>query len=571
MIILGINGVDGIFHDASATLIVDGHIVASVEEERFNRKKHTGGVPFESIRFCLKKAGATFAEIDHIGYYLDPAVLKRVFVDDVCEQFGCDPGPITYYGNAAERIALVPQALERTFGPAPKARFHFLNHHLAHASSAFYVSPFDDAAILTIDGSGDRETMAVYRGQGASIEKVRDILVYPYSLGFIYTIVAAHLGLDWISGPGKLMGLAGYGEPDPSLFSDVIKLTDDPVRPLDIDLSFFDYHTGGRGLSPKGLERLGAPREEGAPIEKSHERLAASMQKRLEEAIVHVAGFIPVHAPGAKRLCLAGGVALNVRANRRVLDMGMFDRVFVAPAASDAGTSLGCALYLQAALTHAAPHECDVYLGPDIERDFDIGEALRQRQDAVAFEKFGEEQLVSAAAADLAMNRIVGWVQGRMETGPRALGARSILANAANPRAKEELNARVKKREAFRPYAPSVLAGLAADWFDLAESPHMLFEARVRDDARSRIPGVTHVDGTSRPQTVVASDNPRFHRLLTAFHRRTGLPLVLNTSFNRHGEPIVNSPAEAIDVLVAEDMDSLYLGDYRVTRRSTKA
>ncbi len=567
MIVLGINGIDGLFHDASATLIVDGRIVASVEEERFNRRKHSDGVPVEAITYCLGKSGIEFADVDHVGYNLDPDVFSRMFYHSIIEKYGCDPEKVEYCFDASQRIRNIKEKLSESFALGDTTRFHFLNHHLAHACSAYYPSGFDRAAVLTIDGAGDRETSTLYRGGPRGLEKIHDFLVYPDSLGYIYTVVAAHLGLGWIAGPGKLMGLAGFGTPNSRMFADIIRLHDDPRRPIAIDLSFFDYYLGGHGFTAKGRHRFGDPRADDEPFSRDHFDLAASMQAALEDAMVHLVDQVAILLPDETDLCLAGGVTLNVSANRRILDRGLFERVFVTPPAYDSGTSLGCALYLDARNSGRSRYAFDVYCGPDVEKDYDIVAACKALEDCIQWHHLSDDALFAAAAESLAANGIVGWVQGRMECGPRALGNRSILCNAMSQTVKDDLNARVKKREGFRPYAPAVLQEECGNWFDLTDSPHMMFEATVLEAVRHRVPGIVHVNGTSRPQTVSERTNPRFYRLIRTFFDRTGVPLVLNTSFNRHGEPMVNRPEEAITVLLETGMDDLFIGNYHVRRK----
>lgn len=567
MIVLGINGIDGLFHDASASLVVDNRIVASVEEERFNRTKHSNGIPFHAIDYCLDKCGQRFQDVDCMGYYLDPSVLKRVFVDKMIQDCPDREAGIQYYAKAAERMANIPAVLEKRYGRHPGLDFRYVNHHMAHAASAYYISGIDEAAVLTVDGSGDEETIAIFHGKGPHLTRVEAILTYPKSLGFIYTVLASHLGLGWIEGPGKMMGLAGYGSPDYALFRDIIQLHDDPRRPLDIDLSFFNYHIGGRGLAEKGLERFGPERKPGEPLGQAHMDLAASVQWILEKAVCHIVSKIPSLLPGQKNLCLAGGIGLNVCCNRKIVDTGSFERLFVTPPAYDAGTSLGCALYLNTVETGFHAYDFSVYLGPDIEADFDIAGELSAYDGDVEWKRLDEETLCQKAAELISENRIIGWIQGRMECGPRALGNRSFLTNPMNPGAKALLNGTVKQREAFRPYAPSVLKEYAAKWFDLEDSPYMLLAAKVFPEKRHRVPGIVHVDGTARPQTVSREANPRFFRLLSVFHQLTGVPMVLNTSFNRHGEPIVNRPTEAIDNLLASEFEALFIGNFYITKK----
>jgi carbamoyltransferase len=566
MVILGINGVDGIFHDASASLVVDGKIIASVEEERFNRLKHSNGIPFQAIEFCLRKAGLAFSDVDHIGYYLHPDVLRKTLLTDIVNRFHCDDSRLAYIDEAANSIKDVEGQLRKRFSSKPGTEIHFLNHHIAHAASVYYIAGLPEAAVLTVDGSGDRESCALFRGSPRGLEKIHDFLVYPESLGFVYTVFAAHLGLNWISGPGKLMGLAGYGRRIPALFEDIIQLHEDPVRPVVIDLSFFEYHLGGPGLSAKGLKRFGQPLAEGAALNQDHCDLAASVQTALQQAVLHIVRQIPYFLPDQQNLCFSGGVALNVTTNRRIRDCWKSGGFFVTPPAYDGGTSLGCALYLDAKFSGRRQYDFDVYAGPDIERDFDIEAACQSFGKAVEWERISECELIGRAAQALADDRFVGWVQGRMECGPRALGNRSILGNPTYPETKDRLNEGIKKREAFRPYAPSVCQEESAAWFDLDESPFMLLEARVHSQRRAAIPAVTHVDGTSRPQTVTERANPRYYKLIRAFFERTGVPMVLNTSFNQHGEPMVNRPEEAIAALLSTTLDDLFIGDYHVRR-----
>lgn len=565
MIIVGLNGVSGIFHDASATLIVDGEIVTSVEEERFNRIKHTNGIPYLSIDYCLTKAGIKFQDIDHIGYYLDPDVLEKTFYTDIIDRFQLKSS-IAYIADAARNIRSVPKNLQERFGAWDKTQFHFMNHHVAHAASAFYISGFEQAAVLTVDGSGDRESSTLYLGTPEGLRKINEYLVYPESLGFIYTVFAAHLGLGWIAGPGKMMGLSAYGTSDLDLFNDIIIHKDDPRKPIEIDLSFFDYYSGGTGLSAKGRERFGTAIPEGEAPTQAASNLAASAQAAVQNAVIHLARTIPQILP-EKNLCFAGGVALNVLINRRLRDLGVFEHLFVTPAAYDGGTSLGCALHLSHKYHRKTQHAFNVYTGPDIEVDFNIRAACRKFEDRIQWKKLDERELLERATDALVRNKIIGWVQGRMECGPRALGNRSLLANASDPKAKDELNRRVKKREPFRPYAPSVLKQEALNWFDIDDSPYMLLEAQVQPNKRDKVPSITHVDNTARPQTVTEADNPRYYRLLKLFFEKSGVPMVLNTSFNRHGEPAVNSPEDAIAVLLETDLDELFVGDYQIRRR----
>jgi hypothetical protein len=365
------------------------------------------------------------------------------------------------------------------------------------------------------------------------------------------------------------MGLAGFGTPDPEPFADILTLIDDPMRPVRIDLSFFEYHLGHSGLSRKGLNRFGEPRAAGTPFTERHRNLASSVQRVLETAIIHLVRNARELLPDEANMCLSGGVALNVSSNRLIRDSGDFENLFIIPPAYDGGTSLGCALHLDSKHSGRRTYSFDVYSGPDIVNDFDIENGLRRYGDSIVWERLAEGELIERAARALAEHKIIGWMQGRMECGPRALGNRSILANPTRPEAKDRLNAGIKKRETFRPYAPSVLREESANWFDVDDSPHMLFEASVHTAKRGTIPAVVHVDGSSRPQTVTPTSNPRYYKLLRHFFERTGVPVLLNTSFNQHGEPLVNRPEEAVAVLLATELDELFIGDYHVKRNPT--
>jgi carbamoyltransferase len=593
MVILGINGLDDMFHDSSAALVVDGKIAACVEEERFDRRKHSSGLPLRAIDYCVRKAGAAYSAIDHVGYYLDPDVLLKTFYTEIVGQYAHVPRAMAHIAAAADRARSVEARLRETFPLTPSTCFHFLNHHLCHAASAFYISGFERAAVLTIDGSGERESCTLYAGGPDGLRKVHDFLLFPQSLGFVYNVVAAHLGLTWVSGPGKLMGLAGHGIADPHLFDDIIRLRDDCCKPVEIDLSFCNpirmaaqwsgwkrraaRHEDAASAKMEGArvtsyfsaavrDRFGPAVPEGGGLDYRHSALAASMQVAIERAILHIVHQVTRLLPDETKLCLAGGVALNIGANRRIVDSGLFERTFITPPAYDGGTSLGCALELDSRYSGRRRYDFDVYCGPDIERDFDIAAACASFHGAIRWEKLSEGDLVRCAADALAAHKLIGWVQGRMECGPRALGNRSILANPASPTVKHALDSGVKKREPFRPYAPSILQEESAEWFDIENSPFMLLEATVRHEKRARVPGIVHVDGTSRPQTVSYTANPRYYRLIRAFFERTGIPMVLNTSFNLHDEPIVNRPEEAIKALIETELDALFIGPYLVRR-----
>ena len=574
MITLGINGVSGIFHDASATIIKDGQLIASVEEERFNRNKHSNGIPFQAIEYCLESAGIDYHEIDNIGYYLQPDVLLENMYNRMISEYGAEPEKVRYIQEVSERISSIPSELSKYFKVdldiSPD--FKFLNHHLCHAASAYYPSNYQRAAVLVIDGSGDRESISLYKGEENKLEKVHDFMIFPQSLGFIYSMFSAHLGLGSIEGPGKLMGLSAYGNDCRDLVEDLVSFNDDPYMPVTMHLEHFSYHTGHGDFSDALVQRFGPARKPEDELTEFHRDIAASIQSLISDAIMHIFRQIPVLLPDEKNLCYAGGLALNVLTNRRMHDEKLFDEIFITPAAYDGGCSLGAAYYLHSLST---PLRIDPvfmpYFGPDTTKNFDLPSALERFSDQIDYERLDDRQLFKLAASDLACKdhqMIVGWVQGSMELGPRALGNRSMLTSPINKDSKYELDRRVKKREGFRPYAPSVLEEHSSNWFDLEYSPYMLLEAKVHEDKRDRVPGIVHVDGSARPQTVNKNINPRYYQLISEFYNITSVPVILNTSFNRHGEPITNTPEEAILVLLETDLDVLYIENWRITKKN---
>ena len=585
-------GISAFYHDSAAALVVDGRVVAAAQEERFTRKKHDPGFPSRAVAYCLAEAGLTAADLDWVGFY-DKPLLKFERLLETYLAFA--PRGLRSFGQALplwvrEKLFL-PRTMSKALGGAYKKRFLFAEHHESHAASAFYPSPFEEAAILTVDGVGEWATASFGVGRGRSIELTHQ-LRFPHSLGLLYSALTYYCGFRVNSGEYKLMGLAPYGEPKFAglIFENLIDLKDDGS--FRMDQSYFNYARGLTMTSAK-LHRLlgGPPRKPESPLTQREMDLAASIQVVTEEILLRMARH--VHAlTGLPDLCLAGGVALNCVANGRILREGPFERLWVQPAAGDAGGALGVALLIHHQLLEnpRTPDEPDgqsgSLLGPGYS-DVQIERFLRSVE--APFERFDDDEaLCEAVAEHLADGAVVGWYQGRMEFGPRALGARSLLGDARDPEMQSTMNLKIKFRESFRPFAPSVLADRAGDYFDMprgCDSPYMLVVAPVKaeqrvDDGegndlfgidklkvpRSTIPAVTHVDGSARVQTVDEARNPLYARLLRAFERRTGCPVLINTSFNVRGEPIVESPADAYRGFLATGVDVLALGHFLVRK-----
>ena len=580
MITLGLNAA---FHDTAAALVADGVVVAASEEERYTRIKHgkrpvpfsAWELPFHAIDDCLKQAGCTLADVDHVAYSLDPrtflgartmpATIELPLMPGAPAKGGWD-GPwdplfLAYVMNApGQLVDGAPHHLRQRFAlpdPAsPPWRWHYLDHHLCHQASAFLAAPFERCAVLTLDGRGERATTTYgawspdggYRPLGA--------VEMPNSLGILYEQVTTHLGFLHSSDEYKVMALAALGQPTlRGALRDHVRVHDD----------------GRYEIAPIDLERLSGPRRErGSALEQRHFDLAASLQSVLEETVLKIARWLR-RASGEPNLAMAGGVALNCVMNGRLRDAAIFDRVWIQPAAGDAGTALGAALWVDAT-ERGGPRRWEMrhaYLGPAFD-DAAIEHALRwarlpHRRCA------SDAELADACAKLLADDRILGWFQGRMEFGPRALGARSILASPLHADMQARLN-ELKDREDFRPVAPVVPKERFGDWFEGAarnggESPFMLFVYDVAPDRAVRIPAACHADRTARVQTVDASTNPRFHALLQAFGARTGVPVLVNTSFNVRGDPIVCTPRHAIEAFWSTPLDALAIGSFIVEKR----
>lgn len=585
-------GLSAFYHDSAAALVENGVIVAAAQEERFSRKKHDASFPRGAVAYCLAQASGP---IDAFVYYEKPLLkFERILSTSLAIAPRGFRAFVAAMPDWLHSKLWLPSVIEdelRTLG-APIAPIHFANHHQSHAASAFYPSPFTKAAILTLDGVGEWTTTALGRGHGNQIELLRE-LRFPHSLGLLYSAFTYYCGFRVNSGEYKLMGLAPYGKPR---FTDTIlhELLD--LRPdgsFRLNLDYFGYLEGQAMTNARFASLFGAPRRQpDQPLTQLYCDIARSIQEVTEQIVLRLAHTLHTET-GEKNLCLAGGVALNCVANARLLREGPFENIWVQPASGDAGGALGAALayhYLEHKAARTADNKTDAmrgaFLGPDYS-DADIAAALAAAH--VPAQRLSPPTLLARLAERLDAGDVVGFFQGRAEFGPRALGARSILADARSTEMQRRLNLKIKFRESFRPFAPIVLAEHARDWFDLpAPSPYMLFTAPVTPaqrkseshimydiplerrlhELRSSIPAVTHVDYSARVQTVARDENPALHALLSAFHARTGCPVLVNTSFNVRGEPPICHPREAIEGFFATDMDALALGSYFIEKRS---
>ena len=589
-------GLSAYYHDSAAALIDDGRIVAAAQEERFTRKKHDSSFPKQAIEFCLQQNGAALRDVDYVVFY-DKPFLKFERLLETYVAFAPR-------GFASFRMAMPVWLREKLFQKdllrkALKThlpdfdwqeRLLFSEHHLSHAASAFFPSPFEDAIVLTMDGVGEWATSSVALGNGSTLEVTKE-LHFPHSLGLLYSAFTYYTGFKVNSGEYKVMGLAPYGEPKyaPIIFEHLLDLKDDGSFRL--DQSYFDYCTGLTMTNDRFAELFDEPvRGEDDLLTQFHMDIAASIQAVTEEVVLRMTRAL-ARETGSKNLCLAGGVALNCVANGKVLRDQSFENIWVQPAAGDAGGALGAALCGYHLFKDQPRHVSNgrdamagSYLGPTFAQD-DIERRLTAA--GAKFSVLDDDAMVERVADDLAEGRAVGWFQGRMEFGPRALGGRSILGDPRSPAMQKNLNLKVKYRESFRPFAPSVLREDVADWFELeSDSPYMLIVADVRDDkrramteaeqalfgidklnvARSDIPAVTHVDYSARIQTVHADTNPRYHALISRFKDKTGCPILVNTSFNVRGEPIVCTPEDAFHCFMGTELDVLAVGNCVLTK-----
>ena len=582
-------GISAFYHDSAAALIENGRIVAAAQEERFTRKKHDASFPRNAVRFCLEAADAELSEIDHVAFYDKPFLkFERLLETYVA---------LAPHGFHSFRMAIPLWVKEKLFQKSllrkklweidedfASEKLLFAEHHLSHAASAFYPSPFDKAAVLTMDGVGEWATTSAAIGEGDHLEIFQEIH-FPHSLGLLYSAVTYYIGFKVNSGEYKVMGLAPYGQPKYAqlILDHLIDLK--PDGSFRLDMSYFDYCTGLTMINERFAKLFGQPvRSSNQLLTQFHMDVAASIQCVLDQAVLYLTRSL-ANRSSARNLCLAGGVALNCVTNGKVLRDGKFERLWIQPAAGDAGGAIGAAL--------AAFHQfrggprsiaaTDGMSGALLGPEFSQNEIERRLTACGArFAVLGDDEMIETTAQALSDQLAVGWFQGRMEFGPRSLGARSILGDPRSPTMQKALNLKVKYRESFRPFAPAVLREDVADWFEFdLDSPYMLIVADVRKEkqhamsaeeqtlvgidklnvVRSEIPAVTHVDYSARIQTVTSEINPRFHRLLTQFKARTGCPVLVNTSFNVRGEPIACTPEDAFRCFMGNELDLLAIGN----------
>ena len=585
-------GISAFYHDSAAALIEDGRIVAAAQEERFSRKRHDSDFPLRAIDYCLAESGSSLADVDHVVFYDKPFLKFERLLETYLA--------MAPRGFASFRMAIPVWIKEKLFQKgllakelkalAPdidwETRLLFAEHHQSHAASAFFPSPFDEAVVLTMDGVGEWATTSAGIGRGNELEIIREIH-WPHSIGLLYSAFTYYTGFKVNSGEYKVMGLAPYGEPvyAQKIFDELIDLK--PDGSFRLDQSYFNYCTGLTMTNDKFDALFGGPPR--APdkelLEQRHMDLAASIQAVTEEIVLRLTRSLASET-GQKNLCLAGGVALNCVANGKVVRDGAFESLWIQPAAGDAGGALGAALVAHhrfkaqpRAKNGGGDHMRGSYLGPSYEQA-EIDSALDGL--GAIYESLDDAAMIEATADAIAEGLAVGWFQGRMEFGPRALGGRSILGDPRSPSMQKLLNLKVKYRESFRPFAPAILREDLSDWFEIdCDSPYMLLVAPVRESrrramsdeeealfgidklnvARSEIPAITHVDYSARIQTVHRETNPRFHALLEAFKARTGCPVIVNTSFNVRGEPIVCTPEDAFHCFMGTEMELLVIGN----------
>src|SRR5262245_11411535 len=591
---MNILGISCFFHDAAAALLRDGELIAAAEEERFTRKKHDYEFPAKAIDFCLQTAGIRSEDLDMVVFFEKPFLKFDRILRSSMQTFPRSRGVfqesmITWLGDKLWIKALIKQKLG-----VPDDKIVFSDHHLSHAGSAFYCSPFDRAAILTVDGVGEWATATYGVGDGTQIKILKEIR-FPHSIGLLYSAFTAFLGFEVNEGEYKVMGMAPFGQP--RYVDKVWKLIrQDSDGSFQLDMSYFSFHRSAEAtFNHRFVELFGPARDPKAnfftaasgypkyfgsrPFDFDQQVLdnqyyadiAASLQQVTEELLVTMARALH-RETGLKHLCMAGGVALNSVANGRILKETAFEELYIQPAAGDGGGAVGAALVgyhtvmgkpRQFVMRHA-------YWGQE-HGDAAVADFLKTN--GIAHTRYeDDDRLMTRVVEHLQAGKVIGWFQGRFEWGPRALGNRSIIADPRNPAMKDIVNTKIKFREPFRPFAPSVLAERTADYFDLAEprrhypARFMLYVVNVKDNAREVLPAITHVDGTGRLQTVEADVAPRYHRLISTFGQATGVPVILNTSFNLKGEPIVNTPAEAHSTFSRSGMDVLVLGRHVVEK-----
>jgi carbamoyltransferase len=586
-------GISAFYHDSAACLLKDGEIIAAAQEERFTRKKNDAGFPRHVIQYCMKEADIKASQIDNVVFYEKPFVKFERLLETY---LSFAPKGFTSFAKAMPiwikdklfQKALLIKELKSTLDENInwQERLLFSEHHLSHAASAYYPSPFESAAVLTLDGVGEWTTTSLAIGKGRDLKVVKEIH-FPHSLGLLYSAFTYYIGFKVNSDEYKVMGLAPYGEPRYTnlIREKLIKIADDGS--FHLDMSYFDYATNLTMTNKKFDELFGGPpRKSQNELTQREMDLASSVQKVTEEIVIKLAKSI-AKVTSERNLCLAGGVALNCVVNGILLREKIFDNIWIQPASGDSGGALGAALsawHLYHNKKRFISSERDAmkgaYLGPEF-KDDDIKMELKAC--GAVYKKLSEDELIDKVSTALADEKIVGWMQGRMEFGPRALGARSIIADPRSPIMQKQLNLKIKYRESFRPFAPSVLREDVNEWFQHnTDSPYMLFVADIQKDKqrimtsdeknlfginklnvpRSSVPAITHVDYSARIQTVHIDTNPRYHALISKFKEKTGYPLIVNTSFNVRDEPIVCTPTDAFNCFMGTELDVLVIGNY---------
>ncbi len=589
---MNILGISAFYHDSAACLVQDGEITAAAQEERFTRKKHDASFPHKAVEYCLQKGDIGVEDLDYVGFYDKPFIKFERILE-------------TYLSVAPlglkSCLKAVPLWLKDKLWTRQNIRNNldysgsvmFAEHHESHAASAFYPSPFEEAAVLTMDGVGEWATSSISIGKGNKLELIKE-LQFPHSLGLLYSAFTYYLGFKVNSGEYKVMGLAPYGNPKyvDLIRENLIDLKDDGS--FRMDMSYFNYLAGLTMTNQKFDKLFGGPARQGeSKLTQREMDIAASLQVITEEIMVKMSRYVR-NLTGMKNLCLAGGVALNCVGNGKILREKVFDEIWIQPAAGDAGGALGIALYIwhqvlnSSRKVNGSDSMKGSYLGPEFDK-----ESIRAflQKDEIPFKEHQDNELIQTVATHLKDEKVIGWFQGRMEFGPRSLGGRSVLGDARSKKMQSVMNLKIKYRESFRPFAPSVLREKVSEWFEMdASSPYMLLVAPVKESRkiamteeqkelfgidllnipRSDIPAVTHVDYTARIQTVEKNTHPRYHALLESFEKQTGCPIIVNTSFNVRGEPIVCTPEDAFRCFMRTEMDYLVLGNFVLDKREQK-
>ncbi len=560
-------GISCYYHDASACLVKDGVLIAAAEEERFSRIKHDTTFPLQAIMYCLREAGIDITHVDYVGFYEKP-LLK--FERLLHQHLHASPLSLPTFIKAmpswlTEKLR-IPRTLKKKLGY--KGPLLFVEHHLAHAASAYLVSPFKSAAILTVDGVGEWATTTYGTGTGSDITLLKEIR-FPHSIGLLYSTLTAHLGFSVNNSEYKVMGLAPYGKP--TYYDELRKMIDiKEDGSYHLDMTYFVYHYKGTMPSKKFMELLGPIRKPSEEVTQHHKDLAASLQKLTEDVMVGMLNHVQKET-GEKNLCMAGGVALNSVCNGKILSRTAFKDIYIQPAAGDGGTSVGVAFYIYNSLLNNPRTYVmrDAYLGPGY-----TSEQIRAFLDdyGITYSAFNnDDDLIKKTAHMLHGDNVIGWFQGRMEWGPRALGARSILSNPCNPKMQDILNVKVKHRERFRPFAPVVAVEDALKYFECDDpiplpTDFMLMVYPIVPSMRKKIPAVTHVDGSGRLQTIRKEQNPRYWGVVKAFGKLSGVPILINTSFNIRGEPIVCTPQDAYRCMMGTGIDYLVMDRFLIKR-----